>query len=97
MHACGSNPATAFQSRSGSGVGGDARVHVKVRWRFRGRDGFRDAVRAKVSFLPGLPGRGCADGVRGCLESRSHMGLPAGLGGLGPLEDGWSERDVQDS
>lgn len=64
MHACGSNPASAFQSRSGSGVGAAARVHVKVRWRFRGRVEFRDAVRAKVSFPPGLSGaRLCGRGT----------------------------------
>ena len=80
----------------GRGSGAAARVHVKVRWRFRGRVGFRDAVRAKV--VPAWAFRGeVADGVRGYLESRSHIGLPAGLRGLGPLEDGWSERGVQDS
>ena len=39
----------------GRGSGAAARVHVKVRWRFRGRVGFRDAVRAKV-VPPGLSG-----------------------------------------
>lgn len=64
----------------GRGRGAAAGVHMKVRWRFRERGWVqRCSEGEKFRSRLGFQGASCADRVQGCLESRSHMGLPAGF------------------